>query len=69
MSITKVRGKELVNIELFQGLAGKVLYINDYRITPYKPIGVMTTAWKGLVEKSDLISSLKLITKELEGQS
>ena len=65
MSITKVRGKELVNIELFQGLAGKVLY----RITPHKPIGVMTTAWKGLVEKSDLISSLKLITKELEGQS
>ena len=49
MSITKVRGKELVNIELFQGLAGKVLYINDYRITPHKPIGVMTTAWKGLV--------------------
>ncbi len=69
MSITKVRGKELVNIELFQGLAGKVLYINDYRITPHKPIGVMTTAWKGLVEKSDLIRSLKLITKELEGQS
>lgn len=29
----------------------------------------MTTAWKGLVEKSDLIRSLKLITKELEGQS
>lgn len=66
MSITKVRGRELVNIELLRGLEGEGLYINDYRITPHKPMGLMSTVWKGLVEKSDLINSLKLIIKELE---
>lgn len=42
------------------------MYINDSRITPHKPMALMSTVWKDIVEKSDLINSLKLIIKELE---
>lgn len=52
MSITKVRGRELVNIELLRGLGGEGLYINDYRITPHKPTGHARSCSRGRGESS-----------------
>lgn len=58
--------KDLVSIELLQGSLCKGIYINENRITPNKPIGVMNTVYSVKVPREFLISRLKTLLKELE---
>lgn len=58
--------KDLVSIELLQGSLCKEIYINENRITPNKPMGVMNTVYSVKVPREFLISRLKTLLKELE---
>lgn len=58
--------KDLVSIELLQGSLCKGIYINENRITPNKPMGVMNTVYSVKVPREFLISRLKTLLKELE---
>lgn len=58
--------EDLAIIDLFQGLAGETLYINNNRITPDEPIGMMKTICSIKVPKKFLISKLRTVLKELE---
>ena len=58
--------KDLVSIELLQGSLCKGIYINENRITPNKPMGVMNTVYSVKVPREFLISKLKTLLKELE---
>ena len=58
--------KDLVSIELLQGSLCKGIYINENRITPNKPMGVMNTVYSVKVPMEFLISRLKTLLKELE---
>lgn len=58
--------EDLVIIDLFQGLAGETLYINNNRITPDEPMGMMKTICSIKVPKQFLISKLRTVLKELE---
>ena len=57
--------KDLVSIELLQGSLCKGIYINENRITPNKPMGVMNTVYSVKVPREFLISRLKTLLKEL----
>ena len=58
--------EDLVIIDLFQGLAGETLYINNNRITPDELMGMMKTICSIKVPKQFLISKLRTVLKELE---
>ena len=58
--------KDLVSIELLQGSLCKGIYINENRISPNKPMGVMNTVYSVKVPREFLISRLKTLLKELE---
>ena len=58
--------EDLVIIDLFQGSAGKVLYMNNNRITPNELIGMTSTICYIKVPREFLISRLKILLKELE---
>lgn len=58
--------KDLVSIELLQGSLCKGIYINDSRITPNKPMGMMSTIYSVKVPKDFLVSRLRALLKELE---
>ena len=58
--------EDLVIIDLFQGSAGKVLYMNNNRITPNELIGMTSTICSIKVPMEFLISRLKILLKELE---
>lgn len=58
--------EDLVIIDLFQGSAGKVLYMNNNRITPNELSGKMSIICSIKVPREFLISRLKILLKELE---
>ena len=58
--------EDLVIIDLFQGSAGKVLYMNNNRITPNELRGITNTICSIKVPKQFLISRLKILLKELK---
>lgn len=58
--------EDLVIIDLFQGSVGKVLYMNNNRITPNELSGKMSTICSIKVPREFLISRLKILLKELE---
>lgn len=58
--------EDVVSIELLQGSLCKGIYINENRITPNKPMGVMNTVYSVKVPREFLISRLKTLLKELE---
>ena len=60
--------EDLVIIDLFQGLAGETLYINNNRITPDEPMGMMKTICSIKVPKQFLNSKLRTVLKELEDE-
>ena len=61
-----IEKEDLVIIDLFQGSAGKVLYMNNNRITPNELIGMTSTICSIKVPREFLISRLKILLKELE---
>ena len=60
--------EDLVIIDLFQGLTGKTLYINNNRITPDELMGMMKPICSIKVPKQFLISKLRTVLKELEDE-
>lgn len=58
--------EDLISIELLQGSLCKGVYINDSRITPNKPMGMMNTIYSVKVPKQFLVSRLRTLLKELE---
>jgi hypothetical protein len=60
--------EDLVIIDLFQGSAVETLYINNNRITPDEPMGMMKTICSIKVPKQFLISKLRTVLKELEDE-
>lgn len=63
-----MNNKDLVTIELLQGSLCKGVYINDNRITPNKPMGMMSTIYSVKVPKQFLISRLRTLLKELDNE-
>lgn len=49
-----------VKVDLERGVNGLFLYINDYRITKSKPLGVTTTEKTWIVDKKDILKALTL---------
>lgn len=58
--------EDLVIIDLFQSSTGKVLYMNNNRITPNELRGMASTICSIKVPREFLISRLKTLLKELE---
>ena len=58
--------EDLGIIDLFQGSAGKVLYMNNNRITPPELSGKMSTICSIKLPRELLLSSIKTLLKELE---
>ncbi len=58
--------EDLVIIDLFQSLTGKVLYINNSCITPNELMGMPSTICSIKVPKQFLTSRLRTVLKELE---